>query len=96
MRRPQPQTATKYVMVHIPATGLVIGPVTLYTDGTVVVAEAASPVPVIASGGVRGIEDVRAAVEADLIHGIIIGRAIYEGRIDLAAAIDAYDDGGTE
>jgi hypothetical protein len=39
MGRPQPQTRTKYVIVHIPATGLVIGPVTLYADGTVVVGD---------------------------------------------------------
>lgn len=46
----------------------------------------ASHVPVIASGGVTDIEDVRRLVELP-ITGIIIGRAIYEKQLDLAAAI---------
>lgn len=43
---------------------------------------------VIASGGVSSIEDVR-AVTALGVAGAIIGRALYDGRIDLTAAIDA-------
>lgn len=43
---------------------------------------------VIASGGVSSIEDVR-AVTALGVAGAIIGRALYDGRIDLAEAIDA-------
>ena len=45
-----------------------------------------STVPVIASGGVTKIEDVRRLAELPL-GGIIIGRAIYEQQIDLADAI---------
>ena len=41
--------------------------------------------PVIASGGVSGIEDVIACKRAGC-DGVIIGRAWYEGRIDLAEA----------
>jgi phosphoribosylformimino-5-aminoimidazole carboxamide ribotide isomerase len=41
---------------------------------------------VIASGGVRGSEDVRAAREAGLA-GIIAGRALYEGCLDIAALV---------
>jgi len=47
-----------------------------------------SAVPVIASGGVTRIEDVRRLAELPL-GGIIIGRAIYEQQIDLADAIRA-------
>ncbi|MFO1371055.1 MAG: 1-(5-phosphoribosyl)-5-[(5-phosphoribosylamino)methylideneamino]imidazole-4-carboxamide isomerase [Candidatus Competibacteraceae bacterium] len=45
-------------------------------------------IPVIASGGVSTLDDVRAlcAVEKEGIMGAIIGRALYEGTIDLAAA----------
>ncbi len=63
-------------------------------EGTTAVARAARPVPVIASGGVGNMEDVAAAAGAPEIAGIIIGRALYEGKIDLHEAIDRYDDGG--
>lgn len=45
-------------------------------------------VPVIASGGVCSLDDVRAlcAVEKDGVTGAIVGRAIYEGTLDLAEA----------
>ena len=45
-----------------------------------------SGLAVIASGGVAGIEDVRRVRGAGLA-GVIIGRALYEGEIDLAAAL---------
>ncbi|MBM4422707.1 MAG: 1-(5-phosphoribosyl)-5-[(5-phosphoribosylamino)methylideneamino]imidazole-4-carboxamide isomerase [Chloroflexi bacterium] len=45
-----------------------------------------SGLSVIASGGVAGIDDVRRAREAELA-GVIIGRALYEGKIDLAEAL---------
>ena len=46
-------------------------------------------IPVIASGGVASIADIAAlkAFEADGIAGIICGRALYDGRIDPAAAL---------
>jgi phosphoribosylformimino-5-aminoimidazole carboxamide ribotide isomerase len=49
-------------------------------------------VPVIASGGVTDIRDIEALLEADRkvdggISGVITGRAIYEGTLDLAEAI---------
>ena len=47
---------------------------------------AAMPLPVIASGGVCTLEHVRRLI-ADGIPGCIIGRALYEGAIDLAEAI---------
>ena len=44
--------------------------------------------PVIASGGVAGLDDVEAlAAVADSIEGIIAGRAVYEGSLDVAAAL---------
>ena len=45
--------------------------------------------PVIASGGVASIDDITAlkAHETDGIAGAILGRALYDGRIDLPAAL---------
>lgn len=46
-------------------------------------------IPVIASGGVKGLDDIRmlALHSVDGIEGVITGRAIYEGKLDLATAI---------
>jgi phosphoribosylformimino-5-aminoimidazole carboxamide ribotide isomerase len=46
-----------------------------------------SGLDVIASGGVHTLEDVLAAKDADLA-GVIIGRALYEGTIDLRKALE--------
>ncbi|MCJ1960757.1 1-(5-phosphoribosyl)-5-[(5-phosphoribosylamino)methylideneamino]imidazole-4-carboxamide isomerase [Novosphingobium mangrovi (ex Hu et al. 2023)] len=45
--------------------------------------------PVIASGGVKGLDDIRMLKlhENDGIEGVITGRALYDGRLDLAAAL---------
>jgi phosphoribosylformimino-5-aminoimidazole carboxamide ribotide isomerase len=45
-------------------------------------------IPVIASGGITNLDDVKrlCAVESEGIVGAITGRAIYEGRLDFAAA----------
>ena len=45
-----------------------------------------SGLDVIASGGVHTLDDVKAARDANL-SGVIIGRALYEGTIDLKAAL---------
>jgi phosphoribosylformimino-5-aminoimidazole carboxamide ribotide isomerase len=46
----------------------------------------AVPIPVIASGGVTTLDDVRRLAHLGLA-GCIIGRALYEGRLDLGKAI---------
>lgn len=43
--------------------------------------------PVIASGGVTAINDVQSLKDTGIIEGVIIGRALYEGRVDLAQAL---------
>jgi phosphoribosylformimino-5-aminoimidazole carboxamide ribotide isomerase len=48
----------------------------------------ASGVDVIASGGVHTLDDVTAAREAN-VAGVIIGRALYEGTIDLKEALES-------
>ena len=49
----------------------------------------AVPIPVIASGGVATLTDVERLLplESDGIQGVIIGRALYTGAVDLAEAI---------
>ncbi len=57
-------------------------------DATVELARQ-TDMPVIASGGVKGLDDIHLlsihAVEG--IEGVITGRALYDGRLDLAAAL---------
>lgn len=47
------------------------------------------PIPVIASGGVADISDIHALVGKPGIEGVITGRALYDGRLDLAEALKA-------
>ena len=50
----------------------------------------ASPVPVIASGGITSIEDI-IAIKAlgPRIEGVVLGKALYEGKINLRKAVAA-------
>jgi phosphoribosylformimino-5-aminoimidazole carboxamide ribotide isomerase len=56
-------------------------------DATLALARAIQT-PVIASGGVASMDDLTALKEAggDILDGVISGRAVYDGRIDPAAA----------
>jgi phosphoribosylformimino-5-aminoimidazole carboxamide ribotide isomerase len=49
----------------------------------------ASSLPIIASGGVAGMADIDALLphQKDGIEGVICGRALYDGRLDLAHAL---------
>lgn len=60
----------------------------LNLDATIALAEAIS-IPVIASGGFASIDDVKALLEprAAKLEGAIAGRALYDGRIDVAEAL---------
>ena len=60
----------------------------LNLDATIALADAMS-IPVIASGGLASIEDVRALLmpRAKKLAGAIVGRALYDGRLDAAAAL---------
>ena len=55
----------------------------------------ASSVPVIASGGIGTLEHVLSLLSlAPLgVEGVIVGRALYDGRVDLAEALQAIGDG---
>jgi len=62
-------------------------------DSTVALAQAVN-IPVIASGGITTIEDVRRLCEVagEGIMGAITGRALYEGTLDLAEAQKLADE----
>ena len=62
-------------------------------EATVIMAQASS-IPVIASGGITNIDDIRAlkGVADQGICGAITGRAIYEGTLDVAQAQRLCDE----
>ncbi|WP_269533620.1 1-(5-phosphoribosyl)-5-[(5-phosphoribosylamino)methylideneamino]imidazole-4-carboxamide isomerase [Chitinimonas sp. BJYL2] len=64
-------------------------------DATVRLAQALT-VPVIASGGLTNLDDVKhlCAVESEGVAGVIAGRSIYEGTLDFAAAQTLADELG--
>lgn len=47
----------------------------------------AVPVPVIASGGIGSLDDIKAVKARPAISGVIVGRALYDGRVRLADAL---------
>jgi phosphoribosylformimino-5-aminoimidazole carboxamide ribotide isomerase len=73
------------VFTDIARDGLLKG---INWDATIALAEAIS-IPVIASGGLASIEDVKALLtpRAQKLAGAIAGRALYDGRLDPAAAL---------
>lgn len=70
------------IYTDIGRDGMLLGPNTEAINALAQV----STVPIIASGGVTDIEDVKRLVQLPLL-GIIIGRAIYEKQLDLAEAV---------
>jgi len=61
-------------------------------DFTLSVARA-SGIPTIASGGVRDDSDLAALAVTDEVAGVIIGKAFYEGTIDLEEVLKVYGNG---
>jgi len=53
------------------------------------VAQAAPPLSILASGGIASLDDLRALAEMRVpnIRGVIVGRALYEGRFGVADAL---------
>lgn len=73
------------IYTDIARDGMMQGP---NLAATKALAEAIS-IPVIASGGVSNLEDIRnlLAIEAAGVEGVITGKAIYTGALDLRAAV---------
>jgi len=73
------------VYTDIARDGLLKG---LNLDVTIALADSVS-IPVIASGGLASIDDIKALLEprAKKLEGAIAGRALYDGRLDAAEAL---------
>jgi phosphoribosylformimino-5-aminoimidazole carboxamide ribotide isomerase len=78
------------VYTDIARDGLLKG---LNLDATIALADAIS-IPVIASGGLASIDDIRALLEprAKKLEGAIAGRALYDGRLDAQDALKLISD----
>ncbi len=74
------------IFTDISRDGLLKG---LNLEATIALADRIS-IPVIASGGLASIEDVKAMLQpnAKKLAGAIAGRALYDGRLDPAAALE--------
>jgi phosphoribosylformimino-5-aminoimidazole carboxamide ribotide isomerase len=70
------------IYTDIGRAGVLLGP----NMQAIATLAASSPVPVVAAGGVSDIEDVRRLAQLNL-SAIVIGRAIYEGALDLPTAL---------
>ena len=81
-RRAEAAGAAALIYTEIARDGMLTG---ADIEGTAALARAVK-LPVIASGGIASLDDLREIKTAGLA-GAILGRALYEGRIDLAAAL---------
>jgi phosphoribosylformimino-5-aminoimidazole carboxamide ribotide isomerase len=79
--------AAAFVITDIGRDGTLAGP----DVAGLAACAARTSVPVIASGGVATLEDVRALAAIPGLGGIIAGRALYEGRFTVAEALDALE-----
>lgn len=73
------------VFTDIDRDGILAG---INWDATIALAESVS-IPIIASGGLASMDDIQRLMQPDAskLEGAISGRAIYDGRIDPAAAL---------
>jgi phosphoribosylformimino-5-aminoimidazole carboxamide ribotide isomerase len=78
-------TASAFVITDIARDGMLTGPDLVGLARSVELA----PAPVIASGGVADLDDVIALAAIEGLGGIITGKALYEGRLDVADALRA-------
>jgi phosphoribosyl isomerase A len=77
----------RFVHTEVAKDGMLSGPATDRLREVL----AATACPVIASGGVSNLDDLRAlaALESDGLEGVIVGKALYAGRLTVAAALAA-------
>lgn len=71
------------VYTDISRDGMLTGP---NIDATAALAGVVKT-PVVASGGVSGMDDIRALLAVGGLFGVIVGKAIYEGRVDVREAV---------
>jgi phosphoribosylformimino-5-aminoimidazole carboxamide ribotide isomerase len=81
-------TAAAFVITDIGRDGMLSGP----DVAGLTAAAGSTDVPVIASGGVASLDDIVALARIRGLGGIITGKAVYEGRFTVAAAIAALEE----
>lgn len=84
-RRFEDEGVAALIFTDIARDGMLGG---INVDATAALAEAVR-IPVIASGGLAGTDDILALKRSTNIAGAIIGRALYDGRITAKAALAA-------
>lgn len=77
-------SAAAFVITDIARDGMLTGP---DVEGLAAAARATT-IPVIASGGVATLDDLRALRDVPGVTGVISGKAIYEGRFTVAQALE--------
>jgi phosphoribosylformimino-5-aminoimidazole carboxamide ribotide isomerase len=84
-RRFEDAGVSAIIYTDIARDGLLKG---LNLDATIALADSIS-IPVVASGGLASIDDIKALLEprAKKLAGAIAGRALYDGRLDIAEAL---------
>jgi phosphoribosylformimino-5-aminoimidazole carboxamide ribotide isomerase len=89
-RRFEDAGVSAIIYTDIARDGLLKG---LNLDATIALADAIS-IPVIASGGLASVDDIRALLEprAKKLEGAIAGRALYDGRLDAQGALKLIRD----
>ena len=80
--------AAAVIYTDVDRDGVLTGP---NLGATAALAEAVT-MPVIASGGVASLDDLQALAAAPRIAGAIVGRALYDGRVDLRQALSALGE----
>ena len=77
--------AVRFLFTDISRDGMLEG---VNTEATAALSQAVGK-PVIASGGVAGIEDIEKLVQMQPfgVEGVVIGKALYAGKLDLAKAL---------
>ena len=81
-RRLDRETLAGIIVTDISRDGMLTEPNVAFTRSV----QDAVATPVFASGGVSALEHIRSVAAAGLA-GVIVGKALYDGRIDLAEAI---------
>lgn len=77
-------TAAAFVITNIAVDGMLTGP----DLAGLTEAASATDVPVVASGGIATLDDLRALAAVPNISGAITGKALYEGRFTVAEALE--------
>ena len=80
-------SASAFIITDISRDGMLAGP---DVDGLRDITSMTST-PIIASGGVADLNDLRELRDVNCLEGVIVGKALYEGRFTVAEAVRVLD-----